>query len=616
MPTPLNSLKMYWQQTERERLMLKMQQRICQSLDLEEILQMTVQDVREFLQTDRVAIYRFESDGQGMLAAKSLASGWELPETEASLFQKYVQPYQNCGLDALIESSESVLVEPSEELLAQFQIQAHLAIPIFRGEKLWGLLIAHHCRSPRQWQQPEIDLLAALAMQLAIAIQQSELYQQVQQLNSQLEAQVQERTAQLQKALEFEAMLKLITDKVRDSLLDETQIWYTAVRELTQVLNLKGCNAALYDLGQGTSTVCSEFVKTDEDKKIPPIYGRVQELGKFPELYCQLLQGEYFQFCSLLINKDRGPVSMLVCPIFDDRGVLGDLWLVNDAAYEFSEREIRLVQQVATQCAIAIRQARLFQASVAQVEELARINRLKDDFLSAVPHELRTPVTNMKMAIHNLSTMALSNLIVSTNEQNQKRIAHYLQILQYECEREISLINDLLDLQRLDTRDQPLSLEPINLSEFLPQVIKPFQVRANNRQQSLQLEMPLDLPILCSNAPGLERILAELLNNACKYTPPGEQIIVAVSVQSSNLLFQITNTGVEIAPSERSRIFDKFYRIPRADPWKQGGTGLGLALVKKLTEHLGGLIEVGSSNGKTCFSVFLPLHSELNSTVG
>lgn len=594
--------------------MLKMQKRICQSLNLMDILQTTVGEVQQFLQTDRVVIYRFESDGSGLVIAESVEPGWSITITEPDLLQAYVQPYKNGRLQTISEAIDGTMLEQGVEVLRQLQIQAHLVIPIFQGEQLWGLLIAHHCRSPRQWQPHEINLLMALATQVAIAIQQSELYQQIQQLNSQLEAHVQERTAQLQKALDFEAMLKRITDKVRDSLLDETQIWQTAVNELTEVLSLRGCNATLYDLEKGTSTVCSEFIAKNDNREIPPlpsILGRVQELGKFPELYRQLLEGEYFQFCSLLKNLDRGPVAMLACPIFDDQGVLGDLWLVNFEEYEFSEREIRLVQQVANQCAIAIRQARLFQASVAQVDELAQINRLKDDFISAVPHELRTPVSNMKMAIH-LLALAISSpefkgLSPNSSESSQKRVAHYLQILQYECEREISLINDLLDLQRLDTQDKPPTLEPIDLREFLPQMIKPFQVRANNRQQSLQLDLASDLPLLQSDLSDLERILAELLNNACKYTPPGEEIVVAVSVQSTSVLFQIMNTGVEIAPGERSRIFDKFYRIPRADPWKQGGTGLGLALVKKLTEHLGGWIEVESGQGKTCFTVLLPL---------
>ena len=130
---------------------------------------------------------------------------------------------------------------------------------------------------------------------------------------------------------------------------------------------------------------------------------------------------------------------MLACPIFDDQGVLGDLWLISQPHHAFNQLELRLVQQVAASCAIALRQARLYTAATAQVKELEKLNALKDDFFSTVSHELRTPLSNMKMAISMLK-----------NPSIVERQQRYLQILQTECNREIELINDLLDLQRLE----------------------------------------------------------------------------------------------------------------------------------------------------------------------
>lgn len=439
----------------------------------------------------------------------------------------------------------------------------------------------------------------------AIAIQQSELYQQVQLLNAELERQVQERTAQLQQARDFDAMLKRITDKVRDSL-DEDQILQTAVRELVQVLNLVSCNLALYNLEQGTATICYEYQTSR------PFYkARVLQMAKFPEIYNPLLQGECFQFCSLLPNPVRGKTAMLACPIFDDRGVLGDLWLAHSDDYGFNNLEIGLVQQVANQCAIAIRQARLYQAVQAQVVELERLNSLKEDFLSTVSHELRTPVANMKMAMQMLE-IALNQERASISEipnlqAQQSKTSRYLQILKNECERESRLINELLDLQRLDAGSQSLVLTAMQLQGWLPQIVEPFQERIKNHQQTLRINIATDMPDLVSDPSSLERIVAELLNNACKYTPPGEEIIITASAKSGKIELSVSNSGVEIAPSELPRIFDKFYRIPSADPWKQGGTGLGLALVKTLIEHLGGKIWVESGSGQTCFKVELPI---------
>ncbi len=406
-----------------------------------------------------------------------------------------------------------------------------------------------------------------------------------------LERQVQERTAQLQQALEFEAMLKRITDKVRDSL-DESQILQTALEELAFVLGVNCCNTALYNLEEGTSTIYYEYATLN-----PGAQARVMQIANFPEVYQQILGGQYCQFCSIMPNPIRGRVALLACPILDDQGVLGDLWLTNQHDYAFNDLEIRLVQQVANQCAIALRQARLYQAAKAQVEELQKLSRLKDDFLSTVSHELRTPMSNIKMAIQMLK-------ISPSAERSQ----HYLEILQNECAREIQLINDLLDLQRLETASySSLLVEAINLQDWLPIIIEPFLERTQQRQQTLQINLPPDLPTLFSDRASLERILAELLNNACKYTPFGGEILLSICDKcvSAATIFTISNS-VEIAEVELPRIFDKFYRVSQSDRWKQGGTGLGLALVQKLVEQLQGTILVESSRGWTTFTVELP----------
>ncbi len=296
----------------------------------------------------------------------------------------------------------------------------------------------------------------------------------------------------------------------------------------------------------------------------------------------------------------------------DDRGVLGDLWLINNKEHGFSEYEIRLAQQVANQCAIAIRQARLYQESQSQIRELEQVNNLKDDFLSTVSHELRTPVTSMRVALQLLGVtltqeLGLEEELTKPNAQ-QGRIARYYRILKEECEREISLINDLLDLQRLDVGNHDLALQKIQINEWLPALVNSFQERATSRQQHLQISLAEDLPVLTSDLSSLDRIWAELLNNACKYTPPGGEITLSVMpMGETTLKFDLVNTGVDIPQEELLRIFDKFYRVPSADPWKQGGTGLGLALVQKLVQHIDGVIKVTSGDQRTCFTIELPL---------
>jgi PAS domain S-box-containing protein len=415
----------------------------------------------------------------------------------------------------------------------------------------------------------------------------------LQQLTATLEQQVRERTARLEQALEFEATLRRITDKVRDSL-DESQILQTAVQELGIGLGVNSCNAALYDLNAGTSTISYEY-----NPSLFLMKGQVSYLANFPEIYEPLLRGESIQFCNVDANPFRGRVAMLACPMFLEQEVLGDLWLIVDKEYAFKEQELRLVQQVANHCAIALRQARLYQAAQAQVEELEKLNHLKDDFLSTVSHELRTPVSNMKMAIRMLK-------LAPTGERSQR----YWQILETECDREAMLVSDLLDLQQLETSSQgDVPIDVICLQDWLPPILTSFKARAQEHQQSLLIEISSDLPSLLVAPKRLERVLTELLHNACKYTPGQGSIAFSAHHDAAASSIQLTvRNQAEIPAAELPNIFEKFYRIPNADPWKQGGTGLGLALVKKLVEQMDGTIAAASSNGWTTFVVNLQLH--------
>ncbi|XGV94806.1 MAG: GAF domain-containing protein [Leptolyngbya sp. BL-A-14] len=587
------------QQADRERLVGQIVQNMRRSLNAEVILSTAVAEVRQFLQTDRVLIYQFDAEWSGTVVVESVSSESLLilgRHIHDPCFANWAEPYRQGRTRAIADIYSNEIQPCHAEFLAQFQVRANLVVPILQAEMLWGLLIAHHCHAPRQWQAFEIDLLNQIAAQVAIAIQQAELYQQVQRLNAELEQQVQERTAQLKQALECEALLKRITDKVRDSL-DECQILRTVVAELGVGLKVS-CDVALYSADQSTATIACEYLIA-----VPPSEGFQWHLADFPELYTLLPAGQSLQFCAIPSGWVR-PVAyqkaILMCPIIDDQGVLGDLALFRPRTAVFNELEVRLVQQVANQCAIALRQARLYQTAQSQVQELEQLHAIKDDFLSTVSHELRTPLTNIRMAIQMLELDVRQNGLLA---RPYSKTGDYLNILRDECRREANLIDDLLDLQRLSAGTQPLHLEPIQLQTWLPQLVKPFAERMKAQQQMLQLELSDKLPALISDVASLGRIISELLNNACKYTPPTERIIIEAKFTSPEMQIKITNTGVEISAHELPHIFDKFYRIPHSDRWNQGGTGLGLALVKVLVERLGGTITVESTSEQTSFTI-------------
>jgi PAS domain S-box-containing protein len=170
-------------QLMHEQLVTEISQYIRQSLNLKEVLRRTVERVREYLQTDRVIIFRFEPDWQGITVMESVGPGWMSIQSrtidDPCFRERYIEPYRKGRVSTLSDIHTAGLEACYVELLEGMQIKANIVVPILQDKQLWGLLIAHHCTAPRQWQAEEIKLLQQLSNQLSIAIQQSELYQQI-----------------------------------------------------------------------------------------------------------------------------------------------------------------------------------------------------------------------------------------------------------------------------------------------------------------------------------------------------------------------------------------------------------------------------------------------------
>jgi signal transduction histidine kinase/DNA-binding response OmpR family regulator len=483
----------------------------------------------------------------------------------------------------------------------------------------------------------ELEVLARIRHQLLIQQQHHQLEQEIQerlraeeqikQLNLELEQTVQLRTQELQQALNFEATLKRISDKVRDTL-NQHQILQSAVEELAIALQVKCCDAALYGSDHQSSVIHYQSINSGEN----PNQRQLLCIADVPEIYEQLQQQKsYLAFCQIQPLSICHHSAILVCPIFDEQveqtGILGDLWLCKATSATFTQMEVNLVQQVANQCAIALRQARFYEAAQAQVTELQRLNQLKDDFLSTISHELRSPIASIKMVIQVITSLSeQGDDLIPGNSQlflHNSQIAQYLAVLQSECDRELNLIEDILNLQYLQAGTYPQQLTRINLNDWIAHILEPFEIHFQNQQQTFEVNLASNLPTIDIDSFSLNHIITELLNNARKYTPPGENILLAVTVISNEtatedkitkyfaskpayLQLIVANTGVTIAPEELTRIFDKFYRIPSQNPWKHSGIGLGLALVQKMVEQMNGTIFVESTNNLTQFIVRLP----------
>lgn len=222
--------------------------------------------------------------------------------------------------------------------------------------------------------------------------------------------------------------------------------------------------------------------------------------------------------------------------------------------------------------------------------------RSKEELLKKVAQELRTPLTNMKTALKLLDSAQLKPA------QRQR----YMQLLNTECDRQNTLITGLLELVKLESEPQPTVMPSVKLADIVPGVVSTYQPLAQEKGIQLGYTIPINLPsVLCPES-WLRQIVINLLHNSLKFSPVGSQVRVRVALQGEYIQLAISDTGIGIAASELSKIFDSFYR-GRSTPGEDTGAGLGLTIVQLLLLRCGGSISVTSRLGEgSNFKVLLP----------
>ena len=452
---------------------------------------------------------------------------------------------------------------------------------------------------PKWTQLPSPSIFCAeVSMQLSIDTSVAQLQQQVEYLQIQLESERQEHLQEIQQIQKFQTLLQHITEHIRDSL-DDRKILTIITQELVDLLQLNRCQIELYNPCLTSATVTYEYSAT-----LPHFQGLTTVIADFPQIYQSLLQKQIWQSIEIVPGHYSGlqMMNQLACPIFDHLGILGNVWLIRHTEAKFGEQEISFLQQIANKCAIAIRQSRLQAKTKAQIQEIEKQERQKNEFLKQLSQELRTPITNINLAVQTLESLMTPTGILDIEIGSQ-----LLQILHHECGRENKLLNDLLSFAYLKTHSESPTLITIDFPTWLSPIIESFRDVTNCQQQRLHLDISTEIPPFSTDITDLEKIITLLLNQACQCAPAGESITVTADLNAATVELKISISGVEIPHHELSQVFQPFYRIPKHSSWQAQNTGLELILVETMVQRLHGLIHVASANNRITFIMQFPL---------
>jgi signal transduction histidine kinase len=280
--------------------------------------------------------------------------------------------------------------------------------------------------------------------------------------------------------------------------------------------------------------------------------------------------------------------AVLAVPLVREGHLLGGLLVIRKAIGAFPPETIELVQTFATQSALAIQNARLFRELADKSHQLEVASQHKSEFLANMSHELRTPLN----AIIGFSEVLSERLFGELNDKQDE----YLRDIYASGQHLLSLINDILDLSKIEAGRMELELADFDLPTAIDNALTLVRERAGRRGITLGREIDKRVGMIQGDERKVKQVLLNLLSNALKFTPEGGRIDVRAAVSRGAVEISVADTGVGIAPEDQEAVFEEFHQVGAADR-KAEGTGLGLALSRKFVELHGGRIWVRSQLG-------------------
>jgi signal transduction histidine kinase len=529
-------------------------QALGSSLVLDDALKEVMDAVIRLTGAERGCIMLFDdaAGGLDLRAARNLERE-SLSQKEMEYSRTVVETVARTGKAVLTTNAQTDPRFADQHSVMQFSLRSVLCVPLQVKEQILGVIYVDNRVRTALFSQRDRELLSAFAVQAAIAIENAQLY-------TLTDRALALRVAELEGMQRSDRQLNatLDTDKVAAMLLD----W-----ALQSTHAARGWAAILQDPEAGPKIIAASGYTDDGPPALPaqgdPLSAAVAgwEIAVRP--------------------GGMDLPSAMLAPLLREEKTVG-LVLVERPAPDFSDAERGALARLADHAAAAVENTRLFQ-------EVRRANDAKSQFVSIVSHELKIPMTS----IRGYADLLRQGLVGAVNEKQLE----FLRTIISNVDRMTALVSDLSDISRIETGR--LRIEPalVFVADAIRDVITQLKPQFDGRKQTVETEVPENLPRLHTDPQRLMQILTNLLSNANKYTPEGGTIKIVAATEGGTIRFTVRDSGIGMTEQEQSRLFTQFFRGESAAVRDQPGWGLGLHVTKRLVELLGGTIGAESHPG-------------------
>ncbi|MEP0872727.1 GAF domain-containing protein [Trichocoleus desertorum AS-A10] len=596
------------QQAQQEAMINRIVQAMRGTLVLEEVLQTTADQLHTALKADRCVIVQPKADGAMTAQYVSATTvhreeilGYTCPISTS--YRDSIDQGQTLQVDCIGQISRP---EP-RTLAQQFGIQSLLMMPLLYQEECLGAISLHQCDRERSWTVHEVSLVRAVADQCAIAIHQAQLFQQIQQ-QAQREQLLNQISRDLNSSRDPNYILQEIVECTGECFGVDRVTIFALDPKYVHVLNEWRAHEQIVSMLDFKAPLSTWADRLDPNADV--FWGKVLHAPRFADTVEPSTYRDQV--------KPSQTLSVLRVPIFIRDQLFGGLVLQTTTCYRtFTDDEIRLVERIADQAAIALYNAQsyenleqLVQVRTQELKEEKIIseaaNHAKSEFLATMSHELRTPLTG----ILGFSNLLIKQIFGPLNEKQQQ----YVMGITSCGEHLLELINDLLDLSKIEAGKEELALETMVVEDVCQACLSLIRERAYNRQLQLILAIAPDVSTCVADHRRLKQILFNLLSNAVKFTEAGsitlqvqKQLMPTEAGDRAMLQFSVIDTGIGISATDQALLFQPFQQLDAGLDRKYEGTGLGLALSRKLAQLHDGDLTLQSEVGKgSCFTLCLP----------